>query len=95
MKLRFEKIPYKNFILKFKDPLKVDYRIEDGAYYINCDKFEVYAYGETLDELKQSFEEELADAWDAFAECDDVNELSSDAIEIRNNLLSSIEKLNA
>jgi hypothetical protein len=87
-----DRIKGPEFTLEFVEPLAFNYKIEDGAYYFDYEAFAIYSYGETLDELKECFKEDVIAAWEMFVECN-VDELTQDALEVRKNLLSFIRKV--
>lgn len=78
--------------LKFKEPLKANYYICDSVYFCDIPDFEIFAYGNSREELYNEIIDYIIDSWHEIVECDE-KELNSKAVEFRNYLTDKIEKV--
>lgn len=77
--------------LCFKQPLELepDYDPESMFFTLKNDFLGIDVYAESCDELREELLSELAFLWQAYAQ-GDANNMTSRAIQLKNNLLSSI-----
>ena len=91
--IMLSEIKYGKYVLNFKNKYYIPYFYEHGAYYADDSNLGIYAAGLTLEELKEDIQESICLSWELYVNCD-VNELSADAIEFKNQLLSRLEITN-
>lgn len=73
--------------LQFKQPYQLDYqRSLSGMYFHESQVLDLYCWGESLEELKKNFANEIVVAWKFFVDCKE-NKLSNDAKQVRKALL--------
>lgn len=68
-------------------PLVTEIRVEDGLLNAEDADFNIFAFGETLDELSECAAEQLLFMWDAFA-CESPGALTRRAQEVRSTYLA-------
>lgn len=78
--------------LKFKNPLKASYYICDNVYFCDIPDFEIFAYGNSREELYNEIIDYIVDSWCEIVECNE-EELNLKAIEFRNYLTGKIERI--
>lgn len=64
------------------------YNYFENVYYAECEELELFCTGITFRDLLDSIEEDIVTSWYLYVESQ-VSELSNDAIELRNTLLST------
>lgn len=86
-------IPYQeDRVLEFFTPYCLKYQMEDGRYVYHSESLDIYSYGETIEELKSSFMEDIIVAWKLYVDCQE-DELSNDAKLIRRELTKLLKKV--
>jgi|LSQX01.2.fsa_nt_gb hypothetical protein len=84
-------VEYDDIKLTLYKPLFIQYYKNDYGYYCDYEYLDIHSYGETLAELKKSFEEDLVVAWKLYVECDE-SILSPDAKELRKKILEVMKR---
>lgn len=64
------------------------YNYFENVYYAECEELELFCYGKTFRDLMESIENDIVTSWYLYVESQ-ISELSDDAIEFRNTLLST------
>lgn len=79
--------------LSFINPFIVDYEfVKDVAYFsYDNDELRIYAYGRTLEELKENIIDNLLIDWQELVQCDD-ERLTESALESKNMLMSVLRE---
>lgn len=79
------KVSCDNLCLEFNNPFLIEYKHENIGYTYDNKELDIYLYGESLEELKMDFEENIIVAWKLYVECNE-SELNPGAIKLRNKL---------
>ena len=88
--MMLNEIPYDDKTLVFKDKYLINYDIEEGYYTMSDSELGISCYGISYEELCEDIKDNISANWEMYVDCDE-NELSEDAIELRNKLLSRLE----
>ena len=91
-KLYFTEVKYDDVVLKLKKEFCVQYYKDEVGYHTEDEKFEIFCYAETIDELRKEINENLVVSWKLYVDCSE-DELSEDAKELRNLLLQYMKKV--
>lgn len=88
--MMIDEIPYEDKVLVLKDKTLLNYGIEDGYYYLTNDDLGISCYGKSYEELYEDVKDNISANWEMYVDCD-INELSADAVDLRNKLLNNLE----
>lgn len=88
--MMINEIPYYDKLLVFKNKYLMNYGIEDGFYFLTDDDLGISCYGKSYEDLYEDVKDNISANWEMYVDCD-INELSSDAIDLRYKLLSNLE----
>ena len=88
--IELKKIPYEAKFLKFRNRYLIPYTIEEGYYCAEDRVLGIGCYGESYEDLCEDIKENISANWEMYVDCD-IDELSKDAIILRNNLIKYIE----
>lgn len=86
------KIESNELILKFYSPINVKYYLDENGYYCDYDELDIHSYGSNLQELIESFKEDVIMAWKLYVDCDE-KILSSSALRLRNTILKLLKRI--
>lgn len=87
-----KKVKYKDKALEFKRGYFIHYYIEDEYYYADDKKLNLFCSGKTEEELMDDIAMSLIVQWKMYVECD-IDELSKDAIKLRDMLNDTLERV--
>lgn len=90
--IKITSVCYNELKLEFYEPFALEYIKEDNGYIYDNDDLEMYLYGETVKELKESFYEDLVVSWKLYVKCEE-EELTDGAKELRKKLLNLIKEI--
>lgn len=90
--IKIDNICYGDLSLKFYEPFVLNYVKEDDGYIYDNNKLEMYLYGESLEDLKEAFYEDLVVSWKLYVQCDE-EELTEGAKNLRKTLLKLVEEI--
>lgn len=85
--LELKEFKNEEFNLKLNNTLFLNYYEDEYGFYCDYEELDIHSYGATLDELKDSFNEDFIIAWELYVECAE-EQLTQDAKELRKKLLS-------
>lgn len=92
MHRKLSEVSSNNVKIIFKNAVEFDIT-KDGDYYCaEIPEYNIYEASITIDELLKSIGEEFVFLWDSYA-CEDDDNLTKDAIELKYNLLHNAEKV--
>lgn len=86
-----KKVKYKDMSLEFKRGYFIHYYVEDTYYYADDNKLNLFCSGKTEEELMDDIAMSLVVQWKMYVECD-IDELSKDAVKLRNVFLDTLER---
>jgi len=84
--LELKEFKSEEFNLKLNNTLFLNYYEDKYGFYCDYEELDIHSYGATLDELKDSFNEDFIIAWELYVECAE-EQLTQDAKELRKKLL--------
>lgn len=91
--MKIDKVHYKGITYIAQEPIYIELSHEDGYFIANNEEIGFNnLYFETMKGLKDAIPKEIHIVWTEYAEVDD-NELSGDAIELKNRLLRIFKKV--
>ena len=85
-------IKISNHLYKFIDPFIYSIQKKEGEVITRNEYFNIFGYGETLEEAEEDLFEYVNELWESYVEEDDEN-LDDSAIKLKNNLLRTIRKI--
>lgn len=72
--------------LRFNKQYDIKFYIEDGYYFAEDSTLGISCYGESYSDLLEDVKENIEANWEMYVDCN-INELSNDAVKLRERLI--------
>ncbi len=86
------KIQLKDRIVSLMNPINLDVIYQDEQYIVTYDKLRLHFFAGNLKDAVEGINEEIEMLWEDYVEADE-DELSEDAIELRDELISMFNRI--